>query len=126
MSSLQEKAAVLAQAVHAGQRYGTRPYVGHLIDVTSILARGDLVFDDELMAAAWLHDAIEDTAATREHIAILVSTAVAELAWGVTDEPGKNRKERKGATYPKIRRNPRCVALKARGSHRQRAGIGKE
>lgn len=110
--SVSSRAAALAQALHAGQKYGNRPYVCHLIDVTGVLAQYGFVLDQEMMAAGWLHDAIEDTPATRETIDKLISAAVANLVWGVTDEPGANRKERKAATYPKIRKDPRCVALK--------------
>lgn len=57
--------------------------------------------------AAWLHDTIEDTDATREDIAARFDHAVADLVWAVTGV-GKNRKERNADAYAKIRVAQSC------------------
>lgn len=52
----------LVNVYHAGQKYGDDPYWHHLNDVAiSVINAGG---DDSQLAIAWLHDCIEDTAAT--------------------------------------------------------------
>ena len=95
---------------HGDQRYGNRPYSYHL----------DMVYEESLShglapivsAASLVHDDMEDNASTHAELAILFGKELADLVECVTDEPGKNRKERKAKTYPKIRSNPFAVALK--------------
>ena len=63
------------------------PYVSHLAGVTIVLARHG--FDDEVIAAGALHDAVEDTAATLAEIAADFGERVAELVAAVS-EPDKS------------------------------------
>ena len=53
------------------------PYVSHLAGVTIVLARHG--FDEEVIAAGALHDAVEDTSATLAEIAADFGPRVAEL-----------------------------------------------
>jgi (p)ppGpp synthase/HD superfamily hydrolase len=102
---------------HGDQRYGNQPYVTHLNQVVdyyyefaSCIANP---FSDEgegyhiiayiMETAAWLHDTLEDTEVTYEEIREQFGTDAANLVLAVTDEDGKNRKERKAKTLPKIR-----------------------
>lgn len=120
-----ESAMTLAAAAHVGQVYGDRPYIDHLIDVVEILFRFKYIHVEEkinvlcitgseitLVQAALLHDAIEDTALTKEIIEEVVGERVADIVWRVTCEPGKNRKERYEKTYPKIKENKNAVLIK--------------
>jgi (p)ppGpp synthase/HD superfamily hydrolase len=52
--------------------------------------------------AAWLHDAVEDTGLTHGEVEQTFGYGVGRLIWAVTNDPGKNRKERFENTYPKI------------------------
>ncbi len=61
---LVERAATLARLAHAGQRYNGSPYTDHLEAVAGTL-REHGVDDPELIAAAWLHDVVEDTPVDR-------------------------------------------------------------
>jgi (p)ppGpp synthase/HD superfamily hydrolase len=111
-----QKAKVLAIEAHGAQRYGDRPYADHLAAVVGVLERFGGSLEDEwtapILVAAWLHDALEDTALTKDAIQEQVGDIVADLVWRVTDEPGANRKARKAATYPKLQQNERAVILK--------------
>ncbi len=98
----QWKARELALNAHAGQVYGVFPYEEHLRAVVMVLLRFD-VLEDSILAAAWLHDALEDTKLTCAEIATACGEEVAALVEAVTDEPGANRQERKIKTYLKIR-----------------------
>ncbi|MFB7504136.1 HD domain-containing protein [Streptomyces broussonetiae] len=64
----------LARAAHEGQTdKAGRPYAEHLAAVAGgVRARGG---DPEQIAAAWLHDAVEDDALTREWLARAALTA---------------------------------------------------
>lgn len=116
--ALQEKAIKVAMERHAGQLYGNdKPYTWHLRHVADNVKKWSpyLPFGttvEQVVVAAWLHDAIEDTGMEREEIAAQFGTEVAELVWRVSNEPGKNRKERHAATYSKIRGSDIAVFLK--------------
>lgn len=62
--------------------------------------------------AALLHDVLEDTAVTHRNISDLYGQTVAQIVWAVTDEPGRNRKDRKAKTYWKIRSDPNATLIK--------------
>tara|TARA_A100001388_G_scaffold190124_1_gene143038 strand:+ start:1638 stop:2147 length:510 start_codon:yes stop_codon:yes gene_type:complete len=92
------KAKMLAGKAHEGQmrKYSGTPYIVHPIEVATIVQSVD--HTDEMIAAALLHDVVEDTEYTVADISKEVSPKVAELVEGLTDvskpEDG-NRKTRK-------------------------------
>jgi len=82
-TSLIVHAAELATVAHAGQvRRSGEPYVTHPIAVAGIVA--DLGLDAQTVAAALLHDAVEDTGVTTEVIERDFGPAVALIVEGVT------------------------------------------
>jgi (p)ppGpp synthase/HD superfamily hydrolase len=122
---MRNKAAKLADAAHTGQTYGgDKPYTFHLRMVAdNALKWGTLYLPygaslEAVVIAAWLHDYLEDCIrpeeweAARKLLADEFGEEVADIVWCVTNEPGKNRKERHLATYPKIRSNGLAVFLK--------------
>ena len=73
-----------ADKAHEGQlRKDNSPFVNHPLAVAQIVAE-ELHLDSESIAAALLHDTIEDTAATHEQIAELFSPTIANLVEGVS------------------------------------------
>ena len=67
----------------------------------------------EMIAAAWLHDVLEDTASTVEELTELFGEKVAGMVMAVTDSPGRDRWERHCETYYRIRdAGPYTVAVK--------------
>ena len=77
------RAAALATQSHDGtRRRSGEPYVVHPIEVATILARMQL--DAETIAAAILHDVVEDTGVTSEQIEQNFGPRVAKLVDGVT------------------------------------------
>lgn len=107
-----EAAAKFAALCHEDQRYGDAPYTEHLESVVDVLCGLYNVTDKDVLAAAYLHDAMEDTGVSRATLDDLFGEKVASLVAAVTDEPGANRKERKAATYPKIKALKDAVAIK--------------
>ncbi len=78
-----DRAYIYSAKVHAGQtRLSGEPYLTHPLEVASILA--DMKFDVESIAAALLHDVVEDTHATKEDIAEMFGRNVAHIVSGVT------------------------------------------
>lgn len=107
----------LARYLHRNQLYGNHhkvPYTEHLERVGRVLTLFGFAeeHDPDLHAARWLHDACEDQAFPIDLVEALFGPVVRDLVWRVTDEPGKNRRERHAATYPKLRANRRAVILK--------------
>ncbi|MEA1969627.1 MAG: bifunctional (p)ppGpp synthetase/guanosine-3',5'-bis(diphosphate) 3'-pyrophosphohydrolase [Thermodesulfobacteriota bacterium] len=77
------QAYVYSAKVHDGQtRLSGEPYLSHPLEVANILA--DMKFDVESIAAALLHDVIEDTHATKEDIDEKFGHGVAHIVEGVT------------------------------------------
>jgi (p)ppGpp synthase/HD superfamily hydrolase len=106
-----ERAIELAIAAHQGQTYGKWPYIYHLTDVVGVLRRFGI--DREVLhAAGWLHDAVEDTDLTIKQIAQDCGPEVADIVYRVTDDPGRNRKERKEKTYPKLAQSVDAITVK--------------
>lgn len=113
MNELLELARSVATTAHRGQFYGKepnhQPYTVHLEAVAS-LAR---LFggSDEVIAAAWLHDIIEDTDMTQQELREIFPDRVVDLVLLVTDEPG-TRREKLPPTLTKIRTDSEAVFLK--------------
>ena len=81
--SLIRKAYEVADQQHAGQkRRSGEPYIIHPLCVAIILA--DLEMDKETIAAALLHDVVEDTGMTLEEVEKTFNPDVALLVDGVT------------------------------------------
>ena len=82
-----EKARVFATAAHAAcgqlRKYTYEPYIVHPAEVASIVA--SVPHTDEMVAAAWLHDVVEDTGVTIETIRAEFGEKIAELVGWLTD-----------------------------------------
>jgi len=82
--SMLEKAYALAKEAHAGQlRRSGEPYIVHPLEVAVILS--EIHQDRETLAAALLHDVVEDTHFTYEDIVEQFGEEVALLVNGLTD-----------------------------------------
>src|SRR5205085_837006 len=76
-----------AANAHAGQlRISGEPYIEHPLSVSRIIA--ELGLDDVTIAAALLHDAVEDTTVTVEEIRSSFGPEVADIVDGVTKLDG--------------------------------------
>ena len=77
------RAFAFADEAHKGQkRKSGEPFIAHPVEVAIILA--GLHMDAETLAAALLHDTVEDTVTTREEVADRFGEDVADLVEGVT------------------------------------------
>src|SRR5690554_3828447 len=81
--NLLNKAYVYGMQKHGAQmRASGDPYFSHPLEVAAILT--DLKLDDATIAAALLHDTIEDTETTRGEIDHLFGEEIGELVDGLT------------------------------------------
>lgn len=83
------KAASFAAEKHRNQlRKGEErtPYINHPLEVARILAEEGAVSDPEIIAAALLHDTIEDTKTTESELAAIFGDRVASIVAEVTDD----------------------------------------
>ena len=100
MSDLVDRARVYAteahQRINHRRKYNNEPYHVHLSAVAKLVA--SVTGDEEMVAAAWLHDTVEDTQATLEDVESEFGVQVAEIVEELTDvsKPGDgNRVQRK-------------------------------
>ncbi len=107
-----EQAIAFAEKMHGDQKYGPHKYIVHLENVAQIVKIFSADWNEDLIIAAYLHDTIEDTPASYSDIKKVFGENVAELVYAVTDELGRNRKERHAKTYPKIAALPMAITLK--------------
>ena len=120
MSKLVRFAKEFALKHHGEQDHGCLKIGAHLADVVKHSA---LHSDNDpvVMAAAWLHDVVEDTKVTKERLENAMFKEglpahdiyeVLNIVKAVTDKPGKGRKERHLNTYWSIRENEDALLVK--------------
>jgi len=108
-------AACFAAERHAAQRRKgqiAEPYVNHLLEVAELLARTSADLDANLIAAALLHDTIEDAGVTRAEIAARFGEDVASLVVEVSDDKSLPQQVRKALQIEHAAaKSPRAQAL---------------
>lgn len=114
-----EKAKEYAIDCHdmTAHQYDGKPYDTHL----------EMVFDtakkfihlipkdaqESVLAACWVHDVIEDCRQTYNDVKAKTNEAVAELAYALTNEKGRTRKERANDKYYEgIKQTPFATFIK--------------
>lgn len=106
MNLLTEATIFAAKAHEGAKRRGTQiPYIVHPMETAAIAA--GLTCDEEVIAAALLHDVIEDCGVTREELAARFGERVAALVQAETQQaagdPGKTWGVRKLAAVVRMR-----------------------
>lgn len=92
------RASAFAATKHRDQRRKDQqasPYINHPIALASVLKHEGDVDDPVVLAAALLHDTIEDTATTPEEIEALFGKEVLSVVLEVTDDKSLPKAERK-------------------------------
>jgi GTP diphosphokinase / guanosine-3',5'-bis(diphosphate) 3'-diphosphatase len=115
---LVRQAYALGVIAHSGQfRQSGEPYIDHPVAVATILL--ELRLDAESVAAALLHDVVEDTGVSLEVIKQFFGDSVAHLVDGVTKLSGlesKSKEEIQAGSYRKMfiatADDPRVILIK--------------
>ena len=111
------RAAHFAAQRHADQRRKGRrrePYVNHLAEVAALLSEATEGEDAALVAAAFLHDTIEDTRTSLEELRDLFGEDIAAVVMEVTDDKSLPKLERKRlqiVTTPKKSQRAKLLKL---------------
>jgi len=105
-----KRAMQVASFAHRNQKYGERPYVTHLADVVARVKT--ITQDPEIIAAAWLHDTIEDTQVTYSDIEQDFGENVAKMVWAVTGV-GHDRAAKMANAIEKIAQTPGAELVKS-------------
>jgi len=107
------KAFVFSKNLHNSRnlKYGAYPYWVHYWRCLMVAVECD-VTDTHVLEAILLHDTLEDCAITYSKLKENFGRKVADIVYDVTNELGKNRKERAERTYPKIAQNPDAITVK--------------
>lgn len=117
--NLDTRAAKYATRCHkeTNHLYDGQDYTVHLEKVVfTALKFKDLIPKDKLqivIAACWAHDTIEDTRQTYNDVKAELGKEVAEIVYALTNDKGKDRKERAGEKYyAGIRQTPFACFVK--------------
>ena len=103
--NIRQKAKEFAIKAHNGQRRKSdkeKPMIIHPIDVTNILS--EYGYDDNVIAAGYLHDVLEDTKYTKEDLLTEFNEDVVSLVLGASEkDKGLSWEERKTETINTIK-----------------------
>lgn len=95
--------------------YDGKPYEVHLQMVVGTAANFIRILPPEdwedVMSACWAHDVIEDCRQTYNDVKAATNERVAELVYALTNEKGRNRKERANGKYYEGIRNTKHAAF---------------
>ena len=111
------KAAAFAAHKHRDQRRkdaGATPYINHPLALASLLADEAGITDPTVLAAALLHDTIEDTETTADELRATFDERIAAIVLEVTDDKRLEKAERKRLQEidaPKKSREAKLVKL---------------
>ena len=111
------RAAAFAADRHRRQKrkdHEATPYINHPLEVARLLAEEGEVRDAEVLAAALLHDVIEDTRTSRAELARRFGPRIAGLVAEVTDDkrlPKQVRKRRQVEHAPSLSRGAALVKI---------------
>jgi hypothetical protein len=101
---LTQAAVEFARERHSGQVRATdgAPFLAHPIEVASILERSH--YPDQVVAAAVLHDVLEQTSTAPEELEQRFGSQVAELVITLSDDPSiGDERERRAALRERVR-----------------------
>lgn len=97
------RAVTFAENAHAGQRYGPHAYIAHAVATVAVLRRFDII-DEEILAAGYLHDVLEDCPQVTSAILFQhFPPETVDIVLCVTDGPGADRLDKKYWMYKKVR-----------------------
>lgn len=106
-----DSARKLALAEHCKHKHGVLPYSYHLTAVAGIVSC--FTTDPEVIAAAWLHDVVEDCPdIDTEIVERMTSARTASIVDLLTDPPGYNRRAAKAIALPRIAADPDATLVK--------------
>jgi (p)ppGpp synthase/HD superfamily hydrolase len=115
-SPLIKEAVEFAKEAHKGQvrKYTGEPYITHPLAVIEILKNTHINLEPETIAAAILHDVIEDCGVKQEELEEKFGSEVARIVWALTDEskPSDGNRAARKEIDRKWFRNKACYSVR--------------
>ena len=109
-SNLLRGAYEFARGAHHGPRREGETNIDHPVAVAELLSRAG--FGEQVVAAALLHDVVEDTATPTEEVRSRFGPAVGDLVREMTEnEAIRDYRERKAEHRERVARDPRVAAI---------------
>lgn len=109
---MSEKARVFATAAHAAagqvRKWTGDPYIVHPEEVVKILTTHVAQCSDNMRAAGYLHDVVEDTKVTLDLIIAEFGTAVADIVDGLTSKESPEDGNRQVRKHKEMIRLSKC------------------
>lgn len=110
-------AAAFAIERHGAQDHGCLKIEVHLADVAwnarmHYDPHVNILEPEQIIAAAWLHDIIEDTPTIIDEVEQRFGASIGNVVNLLTDKDGRNRLERHLRTYHAIRTDPDATLIK--------------
>ena len=119
MSAFVRKAMIYGIQCHESTNhlYDGRPYSIHLTHVSNVahqfLYLTPIHWHENILAACWIHDCIEDCRQTYNDVLKATNKEVAEIVFALTNNKGKTRHERADHSYYRgIRAVPEAAFVK--------------
>ncbi len=112
MNTITQRVRDFAVEKHGDQKrkYSDAPYIVHLDAVVRLLQSHDIT-DERVIAAAYLHDTVEDTDTTIQELMSMFGDEVAELVYWLTDAEIGSRRARMAMSSWRLGRAPREAKL---------------
>lgn len=106
-----QKAAEFATKAHEGalRKGGKLPYIYHPMEVALLVSL--MTEDEEVIAAAYLHDVLEDTQVTAQELGQAFGERVLALVQAETEDKSLTWRERKGNTIYHLKHASREVKI---------------
>ena len=92
---------------HHSRKYTGNPYWTHLAEVAGLVST--FYKEDHILSAAWLHDTLEDTNATREELTSIFGEEIMQMVLSLSDMENGNRTERKQLSRERLSKTPSYV-----------------
>ncbi|MDW7692513.1 phosphohydrolase [Flammeovirgaceae bacterium SG7u.111] len=111
------KKFAISEHANCNHMYDGKPYATHLQMVADVAERFLYLIPEAkretVLCGCWVHDLIEDARQTYNDVKKETNEEIAELAYALTNEKGKNRKERANDKYYQgIRETPFASFIK--------------
>ena len=105
------KAAEFATKAHEGalRKGGKLPYIYHPMEVAQLVAL--MTEDEEVIAAAYLHDVLEDTKVTAQELGHVFGSRILALVQAETEDKSLTWQERKAHTIYHLKHAPQEVKI---------------
>lgn len=96
---------------HQRRKYDQAPYVNHLIEVAHLISNIGNITDIEILAAALLHDILEDTETSEVELSRRFGSTVTDMVIALTDDKSLSLAERREKQLQELPSKPKSIKI---------------